>query len=128
VTAQTKNIDMRSEQVASVALSTFFNIMREWNISETEQIAILGTPLSETFKSWQENIVLSLNNDTLKRISYIIVIYKNLRLLFPTSKQANDWVHKPNKDLKGDSAINLISSGHLNKMHQIAEYLNNLIK
>ena len=128
MTAQTKNIDMRSEQVASVALSTFFNIMHEWKVSEAQQIQILGTPSSKTFKNWQSSSFLPLNSDTLTRVSYIITIYKNLGLLFPTREQANDWVYKPNKYLKGDSAITLISSGDLNKMHQIAEYLNAQVK
>ena len=81
--------------------------------------------LCET-KNWQSNSFLSLSTDTLTRISYIITIYKNLGSLFPTREQANNWVHKPSKDFKGDSAITLISSGHLGKMRRVAEYLNNL--
>lgn len=123
-----RDIDIKSQRVTEVALKVFFNIMLEWNVPEVQQIQLLGTPSSKTFKKWQNSSFLSLNPDTLTRISYIIKIYKNLGLLFPTREQANDWVHKPNKAFKGDSAITLISSGHLSKIHRIAEYLNNLIK
>lgn len=119
---------MKSERVARVALSTFFNIMREWSIKETQQIALLAAPSPKVFKDWNNNIVTSLNPDTLIRISYIIRIYKYLGILFPKRKQANDWIWKPNKDLEGASAINIMSSGQLSKMHQVVEYLNNQLK
>lgn len=124
-TLSPNNIDMKSQRVTLVALNTFFNIMHEWNISEAQQIELLGTPSPKVFKNWQNSIALTLNTDTLKRISYIIAIYKNLGLLFLKREQANDWVHKPNEAFEGKSALNLISSGHLNQMYHVVEYLNN---
>jgi len=119
------NIDIKSERVARVALKTFFNIMREWHVSEAQQVILLGTPSFEVYKNWRCGIVSPIDDDTLTRISTIITIYKNLGLLFSLRKQANDWVHKPNDAFKGASALDVISSGHLSQMHQIIKYLNN---
>ena len=120
-----RDTDIESQRIARVALKVFFNIMHEWKVPEAQQIQLLGRPPSKTFKNWQSSSFLSLSPDTLTRISYIITIYKNLGLLFPTREQANDWVHKPNRAFESESVLNVISSGHLNQLHQVIKYLNN---
>ena len=51
-------------------------------------------------------IGLTVSEEALIRISYVMGIYKNLRLLFPTESQANAWVRKPNRDFDGEPALN----------------------
>ncbi|MEP4844927.1 MbcA/ParS/Xre antitoxin family protein, partial [Roseibium sp.] len=46
--------------------------------------------------------------DSLKRFSYILGICKNLRILFPTGRRANEWVKKPNKAFGGRSALEVM--------------------
>lgn len=121
-------LDMKSEQVAQVALKTFFNIMFEWNVTEAQQIALLGSPRPEFFKDWQSNKSSSLSTETLERISCFIIIYKNLGLLFPKREQANEWVHKPNAAFRGASALSFLSSGYLSQLHKVCIYLNNQLK
>lgn len=121
-------LDMKSEQVAQVALKTFFNIMFEWNVTEAQQIALLGSPRPEIFKDWQSNKSSSLSTETLERISCFIIIYKNLGLLFPKREQANEWVHKPNTAFRGASALTFLSSGYLSQLHKVCIYLNNQLK
>ena len=120
-----RDMDVESQRVTKVALKVFFNIMHEWKVPEAQQIQLLGRPPSKTFKNWQSSSFLSLNPNTIIRISYIITIYRNLRILLPTREQANDWVHKPNKAFEGESALNVISSGHLNQLLSVINYLNN---
>ncbi|MEI8623594.1 DUF2384 domain-containing protein [Pseudoalteromonas sp. B137] len=121
-------LDIKSEQVAQVALKTFFNIMFEWNVTEAQKMALLGSPSPETFKDWQLNESLSLSAETLERISYIITIYKNLGLLFPKREQANAWVHKSNKAFGGASVLCFLSSGSLNQLHEVCVYLNSQLE
>ncbi|MBB1307774.1 antitoxin Xre/MbcA/ParS toxin-binding domain-containing protein [Pseudoalteromonas sp. SR43-5] len=121
-------LDIKSEQVAQVALKTFFNIMFEWNVTEAHQIAFLGNPRPETFKDLQHNQASSLSTDTLERISCFITIYKNLGLLFPKRDQANQWIHKPNTVFGGASALSFLSSGYLNQLHEVCIYLNSQLK
>ena len=117
-------LDIKSEQVAQVALKTFFNIMFEWNVTEAHQIAFLGSPRPEIFKDWQRNESSSLSTETLERISCFIIMYKNLGLLFPKREQANEWVHKPNRAFGGASALSFLSSGCLGQLHKVCIYLN----
>tara|TARA_B110000211_G_scaffold177693_1_gene200882 strand:+ start:1916 stop:2302 length:387 start_codon:yes stop_codon:yes gene_type:complete len=117
-------LDIKSEQVAQVALKTFFNIMFEWNVTEAQQIALLGSPSPEIFKDWQRNESSSLSTETLERISCFIIMYKNLGLLFPNREQANEWVHKSNKVFGGVSALSFLSSGELSQLHKVCTYLN----
>ncbi|TMP78163.1 DUF2384 domain-containing protein [Pseudoalteromonas sp. S983] len=121
-------LDMKSEQVARVALKTFFNIMSEWNVTEAQQMALLGSPHPEIFKDWQRNESASLSTETLERISCFIIIYKNLGLLFPKREQANEWVHKSNKVFGGASALSFLFSGCLNQLHEVCVYLNSQLE
>ena len=117
-------LDMKSEQVAQVALKTFFNIMLEWNVTEAQQIALLGSPRPEIFKDWQSNKPSPLSTETLERISCFIIIYKNLGLLFSKRERANEWMHNPNKVFGGVSALSFLSSGELSQLHKVCTYLN----
>ena len=67
----------------------------------------------------------SLSPDTLERISYILGIYKALRILLPTEKAANEWLHKPNNAplFGGRSALEKLMKGHVLDLADVRRYL-----
>jgi len=44
----------------------------------------------------------------MEQISDVFGIYKNLRIIFPTEQQANEWVRKPNKAFDNRTAIEVM--------------------
>ncbi|SET91854.1 Protein of unknown function [Marinobacter segnicrescens] len=44
----------------------------------------------------------------MERVSDVFGIYKNLRIIFPTEQQANEWVKKPNKAFGNWTAIEVM--------------------
>ncbi len=51
------------------ALRTFFNLAREWSLTEQEQIKLLGLTSRSTFQNWEAGGVSEVSRDTLERIS-----------------------------------------------------------
>ncbi|MBA6289248.1 antitoxin Xre-like helix-turn-helix domain-containing protein [Colwellia sp. MB3u-4] len=114
-------------QTAKVALSTFFNIMTAWKIKVKDQIILLGQPLESTYYNWKKGKAASISRDTLERISLIIGIYKDLRILFPIESQANAWVHKDNERFNGNSAISLMLKGQYTHLIDMRRYLDDQV-
>lgn len=76
------------------ALRTFFRIAEAWRLKERDQMLLLGLDNRSTFQSWKRGVVTAIPKDALERISYVLGIYKGLKILLP--KTADEWVHKPN--------------------------------
>ena len=66
-----------------------------------------------------------LSADTLERISYVMGIYKALRILLPTEEAANDWVKKPNtaRGFNGKSALDRMLAGRVIDLADVRRYL-----
>jgi len=60
----------------------------------------------------QDQIDVMLAND-IEKISYVLGIYKALRIMYPTEERANAWPAKPNRAFGGRSALDLMLEGDL---------------
>ena len=85
-------------EMAVIGLRICRRIADAWDLSEAEKSQLLRIPS-------QSNEV---RPDSLERFSYILGIYKNLRILFPTEQRASEWVRKPNKAFGGRPAIEVM--------------------
>ena len=110
-------------KTASVALSTFFNIMQKWGVKNDVQITLLGCPSPSTFFNWKKGKVSSLPVDTLERISYVMGIYKALGMLFPSRAQADAWPKKANLAFDGLSVVEYLSKGSMLQLIHVRRYL-----
>ena len=117
------NINLQTPESAKTALKVFFNIMNEWHIYDTDQITLFGKPSQCVFDKWKCGEADTLDTAILERISYVIGIYKNLRLLFSEKEQANAWVHKPNEAFEGTFALDLMLSGNTIQLQAVRQYL-----
>ena len=86
------------QEMAEVGLRICRRIARAWDLSESEQIGLLGI-------APQSNDVPP---ESLERFSYILGIYKNLRILYPTEERANQWVKKHNAAFSGRTALEVM--------------------
>ena len=84
---------------------------------------LLGEPARSTFFKWRKQEGPSISKDTLERISYIIGIYKALRILFPTEAQANAWPAKPNREFGDKSAVEFMCQGSVVHLSDVRRYL-----
>ena len=107
------------------ALRGFFNIARQWELSEAEQMAILGLRSRSTLHSWKAGNVSKISRDTLERISYVLGIFKSINILLPVRERANAWMRKPNKApiFNGQTALERMTSGNVSDLYVVRQFL-----
>src|SRR5262245_29864404 len=85
------------ERLSAPALKAFFNIMARWKVRDEDARALLGGVTNGPFYELKRNPNRVLDADRLTRISYLIGIYKALRILHSDSL-ADEWVRLPNRN------------------------------
>lgn len=109
---------------SAVALKAFFNITHKWGLSSEQESTLLGVPLSTLYR-WKSKKDGALMLDTLERISYILGIYKALRILLPTEERSNKWLKKPNSAplFNGNTALDKLLKGRVIDLADVRRYL-----
>ncbi len=125
--AETNILDQADAKIVSqTALKVFFNITKGWQLNAHEEMALLGEPARSTFFKWRKNEGPTISKDTLERISYIMGIYKALRLLFPNEAQSNAWPKKANQYFGGESALDFMLKGSVTHLSDVRRYLDSV--
>jgi hypothetical protein len=112
-------------RLSAPGLKAFFRIAGLWGLSVEEQMTLLGLTSRSTFFNWRRDPAVSLSKDTLERISYVLGIYKALRILLPDDKAADAWVRQPNAatPFGGRSALERMLSGQVADLFVVRQYL-----
>ncbi|HXF25864.1 MAG TPA: MbcA/ParS/Xre antitoxin family protein [Bryobacteraceae bacterium] len=112
-------------QMSGPAIRAFFNIAEVWQLSGEDQQALLGWPAESTFYKYKAGQVGTLSYDMLMRISLILGIFKDLRILYPERDLADRWVHLPNSNplFGGAPALALMTGGGLDGLYQVRRLL-----
>lgn len=113
------------KRMSGAAMRTFFNIADKWKLEVKEQIAVLGSPASSTFYKYKAGEVGALSVDVLTRISLILGIYKDLRILFPDNALADRWVKLPNSNAMfgGATPAQFMSQGDMDPLYRVRRLL-----
>lgn len=113
------------DELGAAALTAFFNITAAWHLGAEEERVLLGSPPRSTFFKWKSERAARLSADTLERISYVMGIYKALRILLPTQEAADAWVKKPNtaQGFAGKSALERMLAGRVVDLADVRRYL-----
>jgi hypothetical protein len=124
-TTTTDRPQFDAEELGSAALTAFFNITAAWGLSAEEERTLLGSPPRSTFFKWKAEKSARLSSDTLERISYVMGVYKALRILLPTPEAAHAWVKKPNTahGFGGRSALDRMLGGRVIDLADVRRYL-----
>jgi hypothetical protein len=107
------------------ALRTFFKLAKAWELSEKEQMKLLGLNSRSTLHAWKAGRVSKLSRDTLERISYLLGIFKAINILLPDTKRADEWMRLPNKAplFGGRSALDRMTTGNIGDLYVVRQYL-----
>lgn len=100
------------ERLSGPALRAFFNIMGSWKVRDEDARALLGGVSNGPFYEMKRDPDRLLDADRLTRISYLIGIYKGLRILHGEAL-ADEWIHLPNRNpiFAGQSPLAYIKRG-----------------
>jgi hypothetical protein len=116
--------DYDRKALSGPALRTFFRIAEAWDLSNDEQMTLLGAERS-TYYKWKRKRDGLLSKDTLERISYILGIYKALHILLPNDQAADSWIRRSNTApvFGGKSALDRMLSGQVSDLYVVRQYL-----
>jgi uncharacterized protein (DUF2384 family) len=114
-----------AKDLSGPALRAFFRVAELWRLDTREQQILLGSPAPSTFFKWKKELSGSLSRDVLERISYVLGIYKALQILFNDSRNADEWISRPNAaaPFGGDSALKRMLGGNVSDLYVVRQYL-----
>lgn len=116
-----------SSEVERVAVKLFLAIAEQWQLSEEQCCALAGLSSRTTLHNWRKKLAaaesIRLSRDTLERLSYIAGIYKALQILFTDRAQWKNWVHLPNADFFGQTALERMLVGRVTDLADMRRYL-----
>ena len=107
-----------------VALKGFVGICREWDCTEEEMMQLLGGVSRSTLAKYETLPYVTLSQDTLERISYILGIYESLRVMYPTAERANRRVRLETSEppFLGASALDFMAQGSMKHLMETRRY------
>ena len=93
------DLSLKTERarLSGPALRAFLNMMIRWSIPDREARQLLGGIAASTLYDYKRNPDRVLDQDKLVRISYLIGIFKALRILHDEAL-ADGWVRMPNRN------------------------------
>ena len=106
----------RSERarLSADAIRAFFNIMARWKIRDEEARLLLGGISNGAFYGLKKHGDRVLDEDRLRRISYLVGIFKALNILYGEDL-ADRWMSLANSNriFRGQAPIDYLKSGGL---------------
>ncbi|ABD68787.1 hypothetical protein Rfer_1046 [Rhodoferax ferrireducens T118] len=91
------NLEIERERLSSAALRGFFNVVAKWHVTDEDARELLGGIPSNAFDELKRNPCRLLDVDQIRRISFLIGIYKALHSIYG-DKLADEWVSLSNKN------------------------------
>jgi hypothetical protein len=110
-------------QKVAAAMRAFFRIAAAWGLSNEQAQVLLGRPARSTFYKWKRRPAAAVPHDTVRRLSYVLGIYKALQILLKSPAQADAWVSRPNAAFGGRSALECMLGGDVTDLAAVRRYL-----
>jgi hypothetical protein len=85
------------DRLSSGAIRAFFNIMEQWKVRDEAARQLLGGVSNGAFYALKKGGDRALDEDKLRRISYLVGIFKALNIIY-SEELADKWMQLPNKN------------------------------
>lgn len=80
----------------AIAWKSLQALVQRFHFSEMDATVLMGEMARSTYQKGIHKHTGNLSRDQIERISYLLGIYKSLRILFIDSAQALTWIDRPN--------------------------------
>lgn len=116
-------------RLSGPALRSFMAIADLWGLKEEQRRLVLGYPSRSTYHNWmrlaREQGDVTLDVDTLTRLSALLGIHQALGILFDTQRDALAWLHGAHDApvFGGQPPLALVTSGTLDGLLQVRRFL-----
>ncbi|MGO4834855.1 antitoxin Xre/MbcA/ParS toxin-binding domain-containing protein [Rhizobiaceae sp. 2RAB30] len=117
------------KRLSAPGFRTFLAIADLWTLNEEERRLALGYPSRSTYHNWaklaREHRDLTLDVDTLTRISAVLGIHQALGILYATEPEGVAWLRGPHSAtvFGGNPPLALVTSGSLDALLTVRRFL-----
>ena len=117
------------KRLSGPALRSFTAIADLWGLKEEQRRLVLGYPSRSTYHNWlrlaREQADVTLDVDSLTRLSALLGIHQALGVLFARQAEAIAWLTGPHDAplFGGQPPLALITSGTLDGLLQVRRFL-----
>jgi uncharacterized protein (DUF2384 family) len=117
------------QRLSGPGLRAFLGIARAWGLNERQKRLVLGLPSRSTFHKWAADAeagrAIKLSLDVLLRISGVLGVYKDLRIIFGDEEDGVQWLRSPNRApcFGTQPPLDLITSGTQDGIMLVRRYL-----
>jgi hypothetical protein len=116
-------------RLSAPALRTFAAIADLWGLGEEQRRLILGYPSRSTYHNWmrlaREQADVTLDVDSLTRLSAVLGIHQALGVLFGTQAEALAWLRGPHDAplFGGQPPLALVTAGTMDGLLLVRRFL-----
>lgn len=124
--AQAEQLLQRGPAVSGALLPAIFNIFIQWSLTGAQQMTLLGLSNEKTLYNWKSHPKKAkLTRDLLERTSYILGIYKSLKILLPDQVLADRWLSMPNDNpiFNGSAPLDRVLAGQVTDLALVRNFL-----
>jgi len=111
----------------AIILPGIFKLLgEEWALNNEQQMQLLGLSSRQTLANWRKAPGgATLTRDLQERLSYLLGIYKSLRILFPDATLAKRWLFTPNanKAFAGQAPMDRLLNGLVVDLAFVRQFL-----
>ncbi len=109
----------------AAGLRTFFRIAERWELTDDEQLGLLGLQDISSLVALRSGIAPPVPRDMLERISYVLGIFKAINTLLPVPERADGWIRASNTAplFAGRAPIARMASGNFSDLYVVRQYL-----
>lgn len=109
----------------SVAWKALKNLVERFNFTKDEALVLMGDMPSSSYYKGINKLDGNLTRDEKERISLLLGIYKDLRILFVDSNQAMSWINRENTlaPFNGITPRNYMMEGSLMRLAEVRRFL-----
>ncbi|HLY91081.1 MAG TPA: antitoxin Xre/MbcA/ParS toxin-binding domain-containing protein [Acetobacteraceae bacterium] len=113
------------DEAEAAGLRFFFRIADRWNLTESEQLKILGLEAKPELDALRSNEAPQLAAGTLERVSYALGIYKAINTLLPIPERADNWMRATNNapTFAGMTPAARMAGGTIADLQAVRRYL-----
>lgn len=100
-----------------------FGILKAWGASNEQARRILGSPPERTFYAWKAGKVGTVPHDTVRRLGYVLGIYKSLQIVYSNPQQADGWPSRANRAFGGQTPLERMAAGDVTDLAAVHQYV-----
>jgi hypothetical protein len=109
-------------------MRAFFRIAALWQLSDAEQLSLLGITSASTLDGWKSGRIVDVSAETADRLGSIFGIFRAINIIMQQPDRADAWMRRPNTGapFAGRSAIERMTGGDISDLDAVRRYLDTL--